>query len=144
MGVIVVGVDGSNSSRQALRWAAHQAEVTGAVLDVVMTWEPLNPEAWVPHDATQQDPLALTRRAVEAIVHEVLGAVPPVEVRARAVEGPAAKTLLAEAEQAELLVLGNRGLGGFAGLVLGSVSMQCTAHAPCPVVVVHAGRASSH
>ena len=141
MGAIVVGVDGSTSSREALRWAARQAEITGATLDVVMTWEPLNREAWVPHDASQRDPLALTRRSVHALVEEELGPHPPVEVRARAAEGPPAKVLLHEAQEADLLVLGNRGLGGFAGLLLGSVGLQCATHAPCPVVVVHARRA---
>jgi nucleotide-binding universal stress UspA family protein len=136
MGRIVVGVDGSNRSKDALRWAAREAEALKSELDVVMTWAPLNPDAWVPHDTKAPDRLAPTRRAIERIVRSVLGEHPGVQVRARAVEGPAAKTLLREAEDADLLVVGNRGHGGFAGLLLGSVSMQCVTHARCPVVVV--------
>jgi len=134
---IVVGVDGSNQSREALLWAAHQAEVSGAQLDVVMTWERINPDAWIPHDPPGSDPLGVTRRAVERFTNEVLGEHPLLDVRTRAFEGPPAQVLIREAEGADLLVVGNRGHGGFAGLLLGSVSLHCATHARCPVVVVH-------
>ncbi|HUY22443.1 MAG TPA: universal stress protein [Acidimicrobiales bacterium] len=133
---IVVGVDGSNRSKDALRWAARQAETTGAALDVVMAWERLNPDAWIPHEPPGTDPLAVTRRAVEGIVERVLGEHPSIAVTTRAMEGPAAKVLITEASGADLLVLGNRGHGGFAGLLLGSVSLHCLTHAHCPVVIV--------
>lgn len=134
-----MGVDGSSRSKDALRWAARQAEVTGATLDVVMTWERLNPEAWVPHQPYGSDDLATVRQAVDRMVRGTLGEHPAVPIEIRAVEGPPAKTLINEAQHADLLVLGNRGHGGFAGLLLGSVSLQCATHAPCPVVVVHSG-----
>ena len=135
---IVVGVDGSSRSKDALRWAAGQAEATGATLDVVMTWERINPEAWIPHEPRGSDDMLMIRRVVDRIVQATLGEHPGVTVETRALEGPAAKKLLEAAKDADLLVLGNRGHGGFAGLLLGSVSMQCVTHAPCPVVVVHA------
>jgi len=108
----------------------------GASLDVVMAWEPLNPEAWIPHDPPGTDRLGLTQRAVRRVVTEALGEHPGVPLEARAVEGAAARVLLDEAKDADLLVVGSRGHGGFAGLLLGSVSLHCVTHAPCPVVVV--------
>lgn len=134
-----MGVDGSSRSKDALRWAARQAEATDATLDVVMTWERLNPEAWFPHQLHGSDDLAMVRQAVDRMVRGTLGEHPAVPIEIRAVEGPPAKTLIDEARHADLLVVGNRGHGGFAGLLLGSVSLQCTTHAPCPVVVVHGG-----
>jgi len=126
-------------SREALRWAAEEVATVGGFLDVVMAWEPVNPEAWIPHDPPGTDRLALTRHAVQRIVKEALGKHPAVRVEARAVEGAAAKVLVSEAKDADLLVVGSRGHGGFAGLLLGSVSLHCVTHAPCPVVVVRGG-----
>ena len=108
----------------------------GASLDVVMAWEPLNTEAWIPHDPPGTDRLTLTRHAVHRVVSEVLGEHPDVPCETRAVEGAAAKVLVHEARDADLLVVGSRGHGGFAELLLGSVSLHCVTHAPCPVVVV--------
>jgi nucleotide-binding universal stress UspA family protein len=133
---IVVGVDGSNSSRSALRWAASEAERMGATLHVVMTWHNPFPDIWVPHVPPATDPLALTRRALERIVAEVLADHPKLTVEQTATEGAPARVLVEAAEGAELLVVGRRGLGGFAGVMLGSVSLHCVTHAPCPVVVV--------
>ena len=112
--------------------------MTGARLDVVMAWERLNPDAWTPHEPPGADPLAVTRRAVERFTEGVLGEHPTVDVHTHAVEGPPAKALIKKAEGADVLVVGNRGHGGFAGLLLGSVGLHCTTHAPCPVVVVRA------
>lgn len=139
MARILVGVDGSSGSMEALRWAAEEAEAVGASLDVVMAWEPLNPEAWIPHDPPGTDRLALTRHAVRRVVSDALGEHPRVPLEARAVEGAAAKVLVDESRDADLLVVGSRGHGGFAGILLGSVSLHCVTHAPCPVVVVRGG-----
>ena len=136
MGRIVVGVDGSNSSRQALRWAATEAEQTGAELQVVMTWHNPYPDMWIPHDPSGTQPLELIRRALERIVKGVLGDHPAVTVETSAIEGPAARVLVETAKGADLLVVGSRGLSEFVEILLGSVTLHCVAHAPCPVVVV--------
>ena len=136
MGRIVVGVDGSNSSRSALRWAATEAERTGAELQVVMTWHNPYPEMWIPHDPSGTEPLELTRRALDRIVKGVLGDHPAVKVEASAIEGSPARVLIETAKGADLLVVGNRGLNEFVEMLLGSVSLHCVSHAPCPVVVV--------
>jgi len=136
MGRIVVGVDGSNSSRNALRWAAGEAEQTGADLQVVMTWHNPYPDLWIPHDPSGTKPLELIGRTLERIGKEVLGHHPAVKVEASALEGPAARVLIETAKGADLLVVGNRGLSGFVEVLLGSVTLHCVSHAPCPVVVV--------
>ena len=132
----MVGVDGSNSSRSALRWAASEAERTGAELQVVMTWHNPYPEMWIPHDPSGTDPLELTRRALDRIVKGVLGDHPAVKVETSAIEGPAARVLIETAKGADLLVVGNRGLNEFVEMLLGSVSLHCVSRASCPVVVV--------
>jgi nucleotide-binding universal stress UspA family protein len=136
MGRIVVGVDGSALSKQALQWAASEAKRTGAVVEAMMVWDNPNRDMWIPHVQPRGDPLALTRQELERIVKGVLGDHPDVAVATLAVEGRAARVLVEAAKGAELLVVGNRGRGGFAGLLLGSVSSHCVSHAPCPVVVV--------
>jgi nucleotide-binding universal stress UspA family protein len=85
------------------------------------------------------DPALFRDAANESVaktIHEVLGDATDVHVESKAVEDTAPRALLREAEGADLLVVGSRGHGGFAGLLLGSVSQQCAAHGPCPVVIV--------
>lgn len=144
MARIVVGVDGSESSKEALRWAAGEAERSGAALQVVMTWDNPYREMWLPHDRSGTDPLALVKRTITGLVDEVLGSPPAVKVETMAAEGPPAQVLVRAAEGADLLVVGSRGHGGFAGVVLGSVSLHCVSHAPCPVVVVRGGTSAEH
>lgn len=136
MGRIVVGVDGSSCSERALSWALSEAARRGAVLEPVMVWDDPSRDMWIPHVEPRGDPLALTRHVLERTVKNVAGDHPTVPVEPLAVEGSPARTLVELARGAELLVVGNRGRGGFAGVVLGSVSFHCVAHAPCPVVVV--------
>jgi nucleotide-binding universal stress UspA family protein len=132
-GRIVVGVDGSEGSKEALRWAARQGELTGASLEVVMTWElPVTPYGvWTDYDASGE-----ARQELEATVHEALGNVNQSGIGLEVTEGRPASALLKAAENADLLVVGCRGHGAFAGLLLGSVSQYCATHASCPVVVV--------
>ena len=101
-----------------------------------MTWYNPYPDMWVPHDPPGADPLKLTRRGLEQIVKGVLGDQPAVAVEASAVEGRAARVLVETAKGADLLVIGNRGLGEVGEVLLGSVGLHCVAHASCPVVVV--------
>ncbi|MET0419863.1 MAG: universal stress protein [Actinoplanes sp.] len=136
---IVVGVDGSASSRKALTWAAAEAADHGAELVVLNVWEHtlLPPagsvsvsERYVP------DPSQRTSDDLLQVIKEELGEDPPVPVRAHVKQGRPAKVLIEESAHANLLVVGERGHGGFVGLVLGSVSQHAAAYAKCPVVVV--------
>ena len=133
---IVVGVDGSEPSRRALRWAAEQATRTGAELNVITTWEYPTTFGWAPPYPPGFDPEGDTRNALQETVDAVLGPDPEVPVRLTVREGHPALTLIQEAHGAEMLVVGSRGHGAFMGMVLGSVSEYCASHAPCPVVVV--------
>ena len=142
-GRIVVGVDGSPASYGALRWAAIEAERRSARLDMVHAW--VIPELLVPTGAVvvgEAEELELASRTVLdtaatwlASSTEAAGGKPP-DYMLRSAAGSPAAALLDQARGADLLVLGARGLGSFRGLLLGSVSQQCTSHATCPTVVV--------
>lgn len=137
---VVVGVDGSARSVAALRFAAGEAALRGVDLDVVHAWTavpPLYPGIWFPIDTDAVERAA--RDALAETVRAGLGPDPGPTVTARVVGGPSAPVLLAAAEEAQLLVVGSRGRGGFAGLLLGSTSQQCLSHAGCPVAVVRHG-----
>jgi nucleotide-binding universal stress UspA family protein len=133
---IVVGVDGSPSSCQALRWAANQARLSGALVEVLTSWEFPTTYGWVPPYPPDFDPAGDAKRSLEQTVADVLGDDPGIDVELVVVEGHAAPALVEAAEGASLLVVGSRGHGGFAGMLLGSVSEHCVHHAPCPVTVV--------
>jgi nucleotide-binding universal stress UspA family protein len=136
---IVVGVDGSPGSRKALAWAAAEAADHGSDLVVVNVWEhTLMPpagsvsvsERYVPHSSQR------TADELTQVIKEELGEEPPVFVQPVVKQGRPAKVLIEESANADLLVVGPRGHGGFVGLVLGSVSQHVAAYAKCSVVVV--------
>lgn len=135
LGRIVVGVDGSEASRDALAWAAGQARLSGASLEVVTGWQvspaPYSYPLAVP---SYFDPETEAKQVLEETVHDVLGEGPGVS--RIVVEGPASKVLVQRAEGADLLVVGNRGHRALMGALVGSVSEHCITHASCPVVVV--------
>lgn len=139
---IVVGVDGSEESRDALRWALEEAALRHTTVHAVYAWTYAvvpGELGWVAPPTESLD--AVRESATEMLdttVEEVAGD-SEVEVRRSAVQGGAANVLLDAAEGAELLVVGSRGRGGFAGLMLGSVSQQCAHHAACPVVILPHG-----
>ncbi|HUO48787.1 MAG TPA: universal stress protein [Acidimicrobiales bacterium] len=133
---IVVGVDGSPSSVRALHWAADQARRTGDRLEVVTTWEFPTTYGWVPPYPPDFDPSGDARRLLEETVAAELGDHAGIDVELVVVEGHAAPVLVEQAKGAQLLVVGSRGHGGFAGMLLGSVSEHCVHHASCPVIVV--------
>lgn len=135
-GVIVVGVDGSDTSLSALRRGVQLAETFDCALRGVTVWEypQLAYRGGMPGWSPEGEALA----AAEQATHDVFGTAPPARYSAIVRPGPVVRRLIAESDGAELLVVGSRGLGGFAGLVIGSVSRQCVAHAHCPVLVVHA------
>ncbi len=135
MSKVVVGLDGSDSSIEALRWAKTQARTMGASLEVVSVWEyPLvfTAPVWPP----EFDPETEARTAQKEITDRELGIEPDVEFHQSVIQGHPAPVLVQAAEHADLLVVGSRGHGAFAGMMLGSVSEYCASHASCPVVVV--------
>lgn len=134
--MIVVGVDGSPSSNRALTWALAQAGVTGATVHAVTAWE--YPNLYGGYPGTQSmDWAANARLTLDTALSASLGK-QSADVVSAVVEGHPAKVLLDAAAQAELLVVGSRGHGGFVEMLLGSVAQHLVAHAACPVLVVRA------
>jgi nucleotide-binding universal stress UspA family protein len=134
---IVVGIDASDPSLDALRWALDEARLRGAELELVHAFP--RPElvgmtmvVTLPSD----DELRAASEQVLAEALERVGGAGDVPVTRRVETGGPAAVLVEAAEDADLLVVGARGLGGFKGLLLGSVTQQVIAHAPCPVVVI--------
>lgn len=150
MGTIIVGIDGSASSDSALDWALAEARLRRSSLRAIHAWQspigdtglavPGFPAAGLPLE--QREELRSNyRRAAQSLLDEVLQRArkePFLELDAKIVEGSAAEILIAAAEDAELLVLGSRGRGAVAGLLLGSVSQHCVQHALSPVVILPA------
>jgi nucleotide-binding universal stress UspA family protein len=135
-GRVVVGVDGSSSSQQALRWGARVAASLGAGLDAVSAWEFPSMYGWgqIPSDWNPDQDMS---KVLDDTIKEVFGDQPPAGLRRLVNEGGAAKVLLDASQGAMMLVVGSRGHGGFAGLLLGSVSSNVAEHASCPVLVIH-------
>lgn len=139
MSVIVVGVDHSAGAKEALRFARQEAELRQATLRAVHAWQfgylgVTGIEGSLPAVGGELHEFrAAAAAALDATLREVI---PDAEVERRVVEGAPAAVLLAESRGADLLVVGSRGHGGFAQLLLGSVSQQCAHHAECPVVIV--------
>ena len=139
MALIVVGIDGSEHSKKALRWALDEARLRSASLRVVYAWTMPVFFGYGVAQAATLDPQSLRAAAKENLdtaLDAVAGGVEGVSIERKAVEGLAAQVLVDEAKDADLLVVGSRGHGGFTGLLLGSVSQQCAHHAPCAVVIV--------
>ena len=134
-GRIVVGVDGSGSSKAALREGVRLAEALGAPLEAVMCWEdPLLYESY-----RVVDPEEFRRgseQLFESTLEEVFGEQRPANLTTRLLRGQPAARLIEESEEARMLVVGRRGTGGVLGRILGSVSSALVSHAKCPVLVV--------
>jgi nucleotide-binding universal stress UspA family protein len=140
--LIVVGVDGSDSSRAALEWAYDEAAHHGASLTVVNAWHPPSlpmapPYGHLPPEDYESQPrneaLALLEQFTSALVPKT----PAVDVRTSVKEGKnPAEVLIERSAEADLVVVGSRGHGGFLGMLLGSVSQHLVTHANCPVVIV--------
>lgn len=136
-GRIVVGVDGSPSSLQALRWAVKQGRRTGAEVHAVAAWTPPTVYAWGPGVAQDVEWSEDCATGLEQSIKEALDAEDADRVQRHVVRAHPAQALLDAAAGADVLVVGCRGHGGFSGMLLGSVSQHVVAHAPCPVLVVH-------
>ena len=145
MSTVVVGVDGSDGARDALRFALEEARLRRAAVRAVAAWQvPVAAYGGTlkPPDPAIVDRLAPeARSAVERALEDAADAAAGVNVDTVVREGAPARVLLEEADDADLLVVGTHGLGGFRSLLLGSVSQQCAHHAPCPVVIVPHRRA---
>ena len=137
---IVVGVDGSASSLAALRWAVHQAGLTGGTVDAVVAWRmppAMTGFGFAPVAVAEGSEMQQTaKRALDRAVSKVAGPDGGPAVRRLAVQGFPAPVLIGASADADLLVLGSRGHGGFTGALLGSVSQHCVRHAHCPVVII--------
>jgi nucleotide-binding universal stress UspA family protein len=141
-GRVVVGVDGSATAKDAVRWAAREAKLRGTKLELVSAWEiPMSSYAFgygiasIPEEM-QKALVARAENDLAAALEEARAEAPDVEMETLVAEGQAASLLLDISREADLLVVGSRGLGGFQELLLGSVSQQCAHHSPCPVVIV--------
>ena len=132
-GVVVVGVDGSDGARRALQWAAEEARLRGARLRAVHVWSYLD-QAGEAFDPTYGEDDA--RQFLDEVVAGLGDDAGGLDIERMAVCDLPARGLLDSAGDADLLVVGARGMGGFRGLLLGSVSQQVAQHAPCPVVIV--------
>ena len=139
-GTIVVGIDGSPTSERALRWAVDRARETGQEVEAVIAWDhPVSAGIPVNYGAAQMsaaDWEGTSRTVLDESLHHALTDDEIALVRTRVVQGHPARVLMDAAAGADQIVVGSRGHGGFAGMLLGSVSQHLTAHAPCPVTVV--------
>jgi nucleotide-binding universal stress UspA family protein len=151
---IVVGVDASEGARAAYRWAVAEARLRRGRLRAVYAWTLSYPRGdgygylIGPTDVFPSGGPSDQRRAAEQVLERatahMLFETDGVELESEVIQGPAADVLVDAAADADLLVVGSRGHGGFVGLLLGSVSQQCAHHASCPVVIVPpAGRSES-
>ena len=136
MGVVVVGVDGSSQSRQALAWALAHAVERGSTVEAIMTVNP--------HDRDVEDldeALAQAARRLAAVVADAVAPLPaPPVVAETVVAGDPAVTLVNASRTAELVVLGSHGMSTISNPALGSVSLACIRLGSCPVLVIPPGR----
>jgi nucleotide-binding universal stress UspA family protein len=134
MSTIVVGVDQSTEAKAALRFALQEAQFRGARLLAVHAIDPFSTYPSLAVDVSAVHGAAA--QLLEDATSDVNGEGDGVKIERRVVEGAPGAVLVEESREADLLVVGSRGHGGFVGLLLGSVSQQCAHHAKCPVVIV--------
>jgi nucleotide-binding universal stress UspA family protein len=136
--MIVVGIDGSEGAGRALRFAAEEATLRRTDLRMVAVWN--IPAAYYAGEAVAAIPIERFEDSMrvtgERQSAEILAAYPDLSTELIVAEGSPAQVLVEKSERADMLVVGSRGLGGFRGLMLGSVGQQCAHHANCPVVIV--------
>jgi nucleotide-binding universal stress UspA family protein len=137
---IVVGIDGSEESKQALRWARDLALAIDARVEAVAVWQYPPTYGWT-YLPTEWNPADDMDKVLTTCVDEVFGPHRPARVELIVREGQPSSVLVEASKGATMLVVGSRGHGGFAGLLLGSVSSAVAEHATCPVLVVHGDQA---
>jgi nucleotide-binding universal stress UspA family protein len=133
---VVVGVDGSPSSYEAVRWAVRYAALVGGTVDAVTAWELPGLYGWSAPAVDMDLDKDEARQRMARELTETLGADAAASLSTHVAHGNPAEVLLRAAEGAEVLVVGSRGRGGFARALLGSVSQHVAQHADCPVVIV--------
>ncbi len=131
---IVVGIDGSPASIAAAEWAAKEAQLTGADLEVLTTWEWPQNYGWSIYPS-EYDPGHDGQVILDEVIGPIRAAHPDITINTTVAEGHPAERLVQASEGADLLAVGSRGRGEFAGLLLGSVSEHCLTHSHCPVLV---------
>lgn len=134
---VVVGVDGSTPSLAALDWAGDYAATTGTAVKVMAAWDWPNSYGWAVPVPDGYNPSADAERVLSIATSRLLERHPGLSVEAEAVQGHPAQMLVEASRTASLLVVGSRGHGQFAGMIIGSVSEHCAAQAHCPVLVFH-------
>jgi nucleotide-binding universal stress UspA family protein len=140
-GRIVVGVDGSDSSKAALAWAVRQAALTGAEVDAVNAWQiPATYGFGYAMASAIPDLEKVAGQILDEAIAEAATRAPDVRIHPVVVQNNPAQALLDTAKGADLLAVGSRGHGGFTGALLGSVGQHCVQHAECPVVVIRGSR----
>jgi nucleotide-binding universal stress UspA family protein len=133
-GRIVVGIDGSPASLDALAWAGREASLTTASLEIVMTWDWPASYGWALPYPSDFDPSESTQAAVTEAATGLRAKQPDIEISTRVEEGHPAPVLVEASKGASLLVVGSRGHGEFVGMLIGSVSEFCATNAHCPVL----------
>ncbi|MEV4280057.1 universal stress protein [Actinoplanes xinjiangensis] len=138
---IVVGVDNSAGSVEALRWALAHARLTGYTVEAITAWQVpptyVHAAGWRPTGIDDAGIIGYAEKTLAEAVAQVQGEDDhPVPVTTHVLQGPAAQVLIEAGKGAELMVLGSRGHGAFSGMLLGSVSRHCVQHAICPTVVI--------
>ena len=134
---VIVGVDGSPQSAHALSWACRRGETCGDTIRAVCAWSlGASGEDWMSQPGVSAEGQRRAERMLRETVERVRSDHPAVDVETAVIEGPPARVLVDMSADADLLVVGSRGRGGFSELLLGSVSQQCVHHARCPVTVV--------
>lgn len=136
---MVVGVDGSERARAALKWAARYARESDVPLEVVVAWQFPTSFGYAVPLPSDWDPEEDARDLLDREVREALGPEPGIAVETEVVEGRPGQVLLDASKAASVVVVGNRGRGELSGALLGSVSAYLVTHAHCPVVVVRDG-----
>jgi nucleotide-binding universal stress UspA family protein len=131
---IIVGVDGSESSIDALRSAVRMAVALECPLEAISVWA--YPPVFEADPPVQWELKEDAQRTVDSAATAVFGTEPPAWFKASTRRGSPARVLIEESAGADMLVLGSRGHGGFVGMLLGSVSTACVQHAQCPVMIV--------
>jgi nucleotide-binding universal stress UspA family protein len=132
---VISGIDGSPASIAALRWALNYAALTGSATEVIVAWDwPAN-LGWafpVPGDF---DPEMSAEQVLDVLIGQLRAEFPDQVIEGKVMQGHPAQILVDASVGADLLVVANRGHGEFVGMLLGSVSEHCVAHAHCPVLV---------
>lgn len=137
---IIVGFDGSEESKRALVWAVRLGELTGADVDAITAWE-FPVDYGYAYSLLDWDPDVDPVREFDAAVQELFPREKPSGLSLSVHKGDPAQVLIDKSDGAAMLVVGNRGRGGFSSLLLGSVSSKCIHHCACPVLVVRGTQA---